>query len=61
MLEPSEIKSIRKALGWTQKQLAAHLGVTNISVYKWEKGIAKPHPTFNMKIEELRDGSRPEA
>ena len=56
MLEPSEIKEIRKSLGWTQKQLALHVGVTKISVYKWEKGIARPHPMFATKIEELREG-----
>jgi len=61
MLEPYQIREIRKSLGWTQKQLASHLGVTNISVYKWEKGVAKPHPTFCLKIEELRDGHNREA
>jgi len=53
-MEKEEIKEIRNQLGLTQKQLADKLGVTHISVWKWEKGRAKPHKTFVSKILELK-------
>ena len=53
-MDKEEIKAIRNQLGLTQKQLADKLGVTHISVWKWEKGRAKPHKTFESKILELK-------
>ena len=60
-MEAKEIKQIREKLGWTQKELADHLGVTGTSVYKWEAGRSKPHRVFAAKIEELRDGGQTES
>lgn len=53
-MEKEEIKQIRTELGLTQKELANKLGVTHISVWKWEKGRARPHKTFVNKILELK-------
>ncbi len=53
-MDAEEIKAIRNQLGLTQKQMADKLGVTHISVYKWEKGRARPHKTFVNKILELK-------
>ena len=33
-----EFKTLRISLGITQKEFGEHVGVTPISVYKWEKG-----------------------
>ena len=35
-LRPAEIKFLRGALGFTQRQLAEHLGVSRIAVARWE-------------------------
>jgi DNA-binding transcriptional regulator YiaG len=39
---------LRKKLGVTANEMGALLGVTGQSVYKWEKGTAKPR-TSQMK------------
>lgn len=37
-----KIQSLRKARGWTQKELAQRLNVTDKSVSKWERGLNYP-------------------
>lgn len=37
-LSPSDVKAQRTALGLTQVALAAELGVSELSVWKWEHG-----------------------
>ena len=37
-----KIQSLRKARGWTQKELAQRLCVTDKSVSKWERGLNYP-------------------
>lgn len=34
----------REALGWTQEELALHLGVELSTVGRWERGVLKPRP-----------------
>jgi putative transcriptional regulator len=36
------IKELRTERGWTQLELANHLGVTPSSVYNWERGKFEP-------------------
>lgn len=40
----SEIKTRRTALGMTQEDLAEKLGVSHITVSRWERGDALPSP-----------------
>lgn len=40
----SEIKSRRTALGMTQEELAKKMGVSHITVSRWERGEALPSP-----------------
>ena len=40
----SEIKTRRTALGMTQEDLAEKLGVSHITVSRWERGAALPSP-----------------
>lgn len=54
-MDKSEIKEIRLALGLSQRRLANKLGVSKLSVYKWEAGRSVPHPVFVKMIMELRD------
>ena len=42
---PAElVKAIRKAMGLTQEQFAAQIGVTVATVNRWENGRATPQP-----------------
>ena len=47
------IKQIRKRLGLTQEQFARELGVSFITVNRWENGHAKPSPLARRCIELL--------
>lgn len=40
----SEIKSRRTALGMTQEELAKKMGVSHITVSRWERGETLPSP-----------------
>jgi len=39
-----KIKSLREARGWTQAELARHLGITRNGVNSWEQGLSVPSP-----------------
>jgi putative transcriptional regulator len=47
------IRELRLALGLTQEQLAAALGVTYSTINRWENGRSKPSPLAMEKIEEI--------
>ena len=47
------IRRIRESLGLTQAQLAEHLGVSFMSVNRWENGHVKPLPAFMKALEKL--------
>ena len=42
-LEPAELRRFRKELGLTQGALADQLGVTPITIHRWETGQSRPH------------------
>ncbi|KPK65467.1 MAG: hypothetical protein AMK73_02880, partial [Planctomycetes bacterium SM23_32] len=50
-LTPEEIRSIRKAAGLSQKQLAEKLGVSVNSISNWETGSSYPRAS---SVEKLR-------
>jgi putative transcriptional regulator len=37
-----EVHSLRVSMGMTQEQFAHRLGVTVVSVNRWERGVSKP-------------------
>lgn len=41
-MTPQEIIQLRLRLGLTQEQFAHKLGVTHVTVNRWENGKAKP-------------------
>ena len=41
----------RKAAGLSLEALAAELGVTSMTVYRWERGKARPHRLMVKEIE----------
>ncbi|HVU67262.1 MAG TPA: NB-ARC domain-containing protein, partial [Ktedonobacteraceae bacterium] len=40
----------RNARGWSQKEVAEHLGTTFVNVSRWERGITRPSPYFRKKL-----------
>lgn len=53
--------AMRKKLGMTQAQMAHLLGVSSLSVYKWEKGDVEPREAQKSKILALRTLGKREA
>ena len=58
-MSPEEIKDLRQKLGVSQNSFARMVGVTQITVYNWEKGKTQPPETtqillnlFKRKVEE---------
>ncbi len=48
------IRELRGALGQTQEQFAAKLGVTFTTVNRWENNKGKPSPLAMLRIEEVQ-------
>lgn len=42
VLAPTAIAQLRSKLGWTQVQLAAWYGVTELTLMRWEHGATTP-------------------
>jgi len=47
------IKAIRKSLNWTQPKMADYLGVSEITIRRWEHGKFKPCHFVQPKIDKL--------
>jgi len=52
-MEAKEIKTMRIALGLSQKELADKLGVDAITVSRWERKLARPHSNSLKKLRRL--------
>ena len=48
------IRELRTALGLTQENFAAKVGVTYSTVNRWENNKEKPSPLARLRIEELQ-------
>ncbi|KDA99143.1 helix-turn-helix transcriptional regulator [Lactobacillus gasseri] len=48
-----ELKSLRVGAGLTQAELAKRLGVTNVTVSRWERGEAVPKPKYIKAMAKL--------
>lgn len=48
-----ELKSLRVGAGLTQAELAKQLGVTNVTVSRWERGEAVPKPKYIKAMAKL--------
>jgi transcriptional regulator with XRE-family HTH domain len=49
------IRRLRAALGLTQEQFAAKIGVTFSTVNRWENGKDKPSPLATLRIKGLQN------
>ena len=47
---------MRRTLGFSQGRLAEELGVTLLTVHRWEAGKASPHPLSRRRFAELEEG-----
>lgn len=52
---PGLVRSLREAMDLTQEQLATRLGVTKMTVSRWERGTMKPSETALHNLVRLRD------
>jgi DNA-binding transcriptional regulator YiaG len=43
-MKASEIKNLREELGLTQFEMAQKVGVTPMTISRWERGISAPSP-----------------
>ena len=61
-IEPTELRRFRKDLGLTQGALAEQLGVTPITVHRWETGQTRPHRIARERLREIqeRHAAKPE-
>ncbi len=51
------LKSIRKAMGYTQEELAIKLNVVRQTVSKWEKGLSVPDADILSRMAEVLEVS----
>ena len=51
------ISALRREKGWTQKNIADELGITDKAVSKWERNLALPDIATIPKLAELLDVS----
>ena len=52
------LRSLRRKLGLTQRELADHLRVSPITVHRWEAGKSRPHAMARERLEELAEATR---
>lgn len=53
----TDISQFRLSLGWTQTELAKHLGVTPAAVNHWETGKRVPSKTILILLSYIRSAS----
>ena len=53
VMEAEEIKKIRKELGLTQEGLAQILGVTKVTIARYEAGTIRPQGDSERKLQQL--------
>lgn len=58
MTTAQEIKALRQTIGLTQAQIARALGVTEQTVYSWERGTASPSRFDEIVILRMRELAR---
>lgn len=52
-LSSDEIRALRAARGWTQRELAARLDVTLTTVGRYEDGTRRPRPDIDQRLRRL--------
>ncbi len=47
------IRQLREERGWSQEHLARRLGVHQVTISKWEHGVAVPRPRTLLRLADL--------
>lgn len=50
----TDVKALRKRLGWSQERLARQLGVSFSTISRWERGYGEPSPMAERLLQELQ-------
>ena len=53
MIDIKNLKKLREGEGLTQDQLAAKVGVSPSTIFRWEKGRHIPHPERLKKLNRI--------
>jgi len=53
-MKKGEIKDLREALDLSQFEMAQRIGVTPMTVSRWERGISVPSPLAKMALKKLK-------
>jgi DNA-binding transcriptional regulator YiaG len=56
-MKPKDVISLRRRLGWTLAQLAAELGTTVNTVWRWEHGVQAISPPYQRLLQIVVDKS----
>ena len=56
-----QVKEMRVALGHTQHSLSVQIGIHEMTISKWERGLARPHPVFISALRRLYEASMGQA
>lgn len=57
---PARARAIREEAGATQEQFAAELGVTRLSIWRWETGKCRPRGESAIRYARLLDALQDE-
>lgn len=53
----ADVGALRRALGVTQQELATLLGVSSVTVSRWERGVSTPTRRIRLRLDELAQQS----
>jgi len=53
LMNINELTAELKNLGYTKTDIASHLGIREVTLYRWEKGLSKPKKPFIRDLERL--------
>ena len=52
-MQPEEVKRIRNLLGLSQEAFGRRVGVTLLTIHRWEAGKSKPHQSFAKTMKRI--------
>jgi DNA-binding transcriptional regulator YiaG len=53
-MEAKEIKALRESLGISQQEMSTRLGVSLMTISRWERGISIPSNLAGEKLQALK-------
>lgn len=60
-MTPTDITALRQARGWTRGDLARFLGISESTVWRWERELTQPLEQYRRRMKRLaRESARKE-